>query len=183
MQIPNFDNYFVSRDGKILSKVGNMQPHIVKPISTNQGYQYVFLYNGNGKRKKMFVHRAVLMAWVGMPKKGQETRHLNDTPTDNRVENLAWGSRMENVADKIRNGRLPIGEKAKSHKLTESQVVEIREKYKIGLSSRDLSTEYGVSHTTILKITRGQRWKHISDKPILVKHSTIRKDYKKQTIN
>lgn len=81
-----------------------------------------------------------------------------------------------------KNGGLPIGERCGSHKLTEKQVLEIREKYGSGLPSRDIATECGVAHTTILKIARGQRWKHVSSEPILVKHSTIRKDFRnKQT--
>lgn len=175
--IPDFGGYYASSDGEILTTKQKRQSVMV-PMKQRDGHLYVYLYDGQGNQKKMYVHRLILMAWVRMPKPNEEGRHLNDIPNDNRLENLAWGSGTDNAADKRRNGGLPIGERVPSHKLTDSQVLEIREKYRRGLSSRDLSAEYGVAHTTILKIARGQKWKHISDEPILVKHSTIRKDYR-----
>jgi hypothetical protein len=50
------------------------------------------------------VHRLVLEAFVGPAPEGTEGLHWNDDPADNRLQNLRWGSRPENEADKIRNG-------------------------------------------------------------------------------
>lgn len=175
MQIPNYEHYFASKDGEILSFAGRTQPHLMNLMSNNDGYLYVYLYDGKGNQTKCFVHRAVLMAWVGMPKDSDETRHLNDIPTDNRLENLCWGNRFENVADKRRNGGIPIGERAASHKLTEKQVIKIRKRYAMGESARDLAEEYGVAHNTILVIVRGQMWKHLPTFPVIVKHSSAPK--------
>lgn len=50
------------------------------------------------------VHRLVLLAFRGEPKKGEEARHLNDQREDARLENLEWGSRSENLYDRGRNG-------------------------------------------------------------------------------
>ena len=175
--IPNFDGYFASSDGYILSK---KQGHtrVLNPIEGNDRHLYVFLYDGQGNSKKMYVHRLVLMAFVGFPKEGQECRHLNDIPSDNRIENLAWGTRLENAADKRRNGGLPIGERVKSHKLNEDDIGIIREKYLKGSSSRELANEFNVAHTTILQVVRGKRWKHISNEPIKVYHKSIPKNKK-----
>lgn len=175
--IPDFGGYYASSDGEILT-TKQKRLSVMVPMKQKDGHLYVYLYDGRGNQKKMFVHRLVLMAFVRMPNQNEEARHLNDIPNDNRLENLAWGSRTDNESDKRRNGGLPIGERSGSHKLTESQVLEVREKYRSGISSRDIAAEYGVTHTTILKIARGQRWKHVSSEPIIVKHSTIRKDYR-----
>lgn len=186
--IPNFDSYFVSNDGKVMSMKQGRRI-VMRPIKQEDGHLYVFLYDGHGNQKKMYVHRLVLMAWVRMPFSDEEGRHLNDIPDDNRLENLAWGSRLENVADKRRNEGFPVGERSGSHKLTDKQVLEVREKYKNGMSSRDIAAEYGVTHTSILKIARGQRWKHVSSEPIYVQHSSApktklegvrKKDWKKK---
>ena len=175
--IPEFDGYFASSDGYILSK---KQGHtrVLNPIEGNDRHLYVFLYDGQGNSKKMYVHRLVLMAFVGFPKDGQECRHLNDIPSDNRIENLVWGTRLENAADKRRNGGLPIGERVKSHKLNEDDIGIIREKYLKGSSSRELANEFNVAHTTILQVVRGERWKHISNEPIKVYHKPIPKHKK-----
>ena len=171
--VPNFEGYYASADGCILSKRSH-QPRIMNPMKQKDGYLYVYLYDGYGNQKKMYVHRLVLMSWVGMPKDGQECRHLNDDPSDNRIENLLWGTRIENVADKRRNHGLQIGERSSSHKLTEGQVMEIRQRYSDGKSARELSAEYGVSHNAILKIARGSSWKHLPIITVNVKHSSRR---------
>ncbi|MBQ6771344.1 MAG: HNH endonuclease [Bacteroidales bacterium] len=176
--IPNFEGYYASKDGRVLSNKQG-ENYIMVPLKKRDGYLYLYLYDGHGNQKKMYLHRLILMAWVRMPKPNEEARHLNDIHDDNRLENLAWGTRMENVGDKRKNGRLSIGTRNPFHKLTDSQVLEIREKYKNGMSSRDIAAEYGVAHTTVLKIARGQKWQHIANEPIIVKHSTVRKDYRK----
>lgn len=158
-QIPNHDGYYASKNGQILS-TKKEKTILMKQITSKDGYKYVFMYD-NGKMEKVWVHQAVLMAWDRMPKDGEETRHLNDIPDDNRLENLCWGTRLENVADKIRNGGIPIGERSGSHKLTEAQVLEIREKFYGDKSSSDLSEEYGLSKNAILRIVNGKTWKHL----------------------
>ena len=150
--IPGYDNYWASKDGHL----------------------YVFLYK-DGIMKKMWVHKAVLLAWDREPFNGEECRHLNDISNDNRLENLCWGTRLENVEDKRRNGGIPYGERSKSHKLTNIQVMEIGEKYSKDKSSTDLSNEYGVSKSTILEIVRGNKWKHLPISDITIKHRSVRK--------
>jgi len=162
-EIPGYDGYFASADGQILSFVkSENKPRILKQITSEDGYLYVFLYR-NGEMTKMFVHRAVLMAWVRLPADGEEGRHLNDNQTENRLENLAWGTRVDNVADKRQNGRLPVGEKSGTHKLTEEQVLEIRSLYgKVSL--RKLAQKYGVSHTSVRRAALGIKWAHLEEK-------------------
>lgn len=51
------------------------------------------------------VHRLVLEAFVGpAPKDRPLALHWNDVPTDNRRENLRWGSVADNAHDSVRNG-------------------------------------------------------------------------------
>ncbi len=45
------------------------------------------------------VHRLVMLAFVGLPPKGKEVRHINGIPTDNRLKNLVYGTRTENILD------------------------------------------------------------------------------------
>ena len=172
--VPNFEGYYASADGFILSKRSH-QPRVMIQMKQKDGHLYVYLYDGFGNQKKMYVHRLVLMSWIGMPKEGQECRHLNDDPSDNRLENLAWGTRLENVEDKRRNGGLTIGERSGSHKLTEIQVMEIRQRYSDGKSARDLSVEYNVSHKAILEAVRGDTWGHLPKIAVKVKHSSAQK--------
>lgn len=58
-----------------------------------------------GKGNSVYVHLAVLLAFVGPVPEGQEGRHLNTLTSDNRLANLAYGTRSENNMDLHRNGR------------------------------------------------------------------------------
>lgn len=106
---------------------------------------------------RVYVHRAVLEAFVGPRPDGMISRQLNGNPQDNRVENLARGTHAENTADAHAHGDIPTGEASQSP-LTVAQVAEIRS-LAGQLPSRQIATCFGVSHTTVLKIIRGERWK------------------------
>ena len=93
------------------------------------GYYQVHLRK-DGKRQKKLVHRLVLMAFSGLPESEQEGRHLNDIKTDNRLENLRWGSRSENIMDRQKNGiefyrnltHCPLGHPLEGENLMPSQI-------------------------------------------------------------
>ena len=104
----------------------------------------------NGKHVLRLVHHLVLEAFVGKRPKGTEARHVNDRdPTNNRLDNLAWGTHRENEADKIRHGTSQHGERNAMCKLTDAQVNEIRASKELG---RVLSARYGVVEPQISRI-------------------------------
>lgn len=57
-----------------------------------------------GRRVSRYVHRLVLEAFVGPCPPDMEARHLDDDPLNNSLANLLWGTRSENVRDRVRNG-------------------------------------------------------------------------------
>lgn len=81
-EVSNFGNVKNAKTGKIL-----------KPINNGKGYLRVNLCN-NGVRKWL-VHRLVLETFL--PTNGKEINHKNHITTDNRLENLEWCSRSENL--------------------------------------------------------------------------------------
>lgn len=61
----------------------------------------------NGRRAR--IHRLVCETFHGpQPHPGHEVRHLDGNHLDNRVENLAWGSRSENKKGAVRHGTNPV---------------------------------------------------------------------------
>lgn len=90
-----------------------------------------------------------------------ECRHLNDIKTDNRIENLKWGTRQENVSDKIKNGGQPRGDSSVASKLTSEKVLQCREAWPKE-SFRQLGKRFGVSHTAIRRAVLGIKWSHIT---------------------
>lgn len=82
---------------------GAQSGRILSPEQSPHGYFRVVLYR-NGARRKMFVHRLVLEAFVGPCPPGMECCHGNDVPTDNRLANLRWDTKSANIRDEVRNG-------------------------------------------------------------------------------
>lgn len=71
-----------------------------------RGVKYPMLgLSRNGKVTSRTVHTLVLEAFVGPCPLGLEALHANDIPTDNRLTNLSWGTRTQNMHDQVRNGR------------------------------------------------------------------------------
>jgi HNH endonuclease len=60
------------------------------------------------------------------------------------------------------NPEIRLGEKNVAAKLTKSQVIEIRQLYATGeWSHPTLGKKYGVTHSTIGRIVRGEKWSHV----------------------
>jgi len=58
----------------------------------------------NNQLKRIFVHRVVLLAFVGPCPDGMQVRHLDGNPNNNALVNLAYGTPSENVYDTVRHG-------------------------------------------------------------------------------
>jgi hypothetical protein len=137
---------------------------ILKQWLDSHGCPRVNLYL-RGKRETFLV--AHLVADAFLPPKSptdQVLRHLNDNPSDNRPENLAWGTYSDNMADSIRNGKC-IRAKGSAHccaKLTEDRVREIRRSCAAGdCSQREMARQCGVHQSVISRIVLRQKWKHV----------------------
>ena len=100
--------YEASDQGRIRSLTRTVdgrrhEGRVIGHSTTPKGYRIVVL-SGRGMRKAYALHRLIAETWLGPLPDGMQTRHLNDDKADNRVVNLAYGTRAENEADRIRNG-------------------------------------------------------------------------------
>ena len=167
-QIEDLD-YEVSSEGRVRRR--GRPDRVLKP----QSYKRVAL--GKNTRKR-FVHQLVAEAFLGpAPSPEHEPNHKNGAHGDNRVENLEWSTRRENQLHAIDVGL--YGGQGETHgraKLTEKQVVEIRQRYTGAYGEQTaFAKEYGVSPDLIGKIVRGEVWTHMPDaQPITVPHHVKR---------
>lgn len=92
--IEGFEHYIISRCGKLFNI---RTKKYVKGWKNSGGYRRVWLINGK-KRIKFYLHRLVAITHICLPEEELEVHHLNGVRDDNRVENLQWVTREENMA-------------------------------------------------------------------------------------
>ncbi len=157
--VPEFEDlYEVSDQGSIRR---TSTKRVLKPGNHPRGYLSAVL-SGRGIRTTVLLHRVVLEAFTGPCPEGEETRHGNGIRTDNRLENLSWGTSAQNEEDKRRHGTHQIGERNGMSKFSEEQVREIQRRYADGgESQRTLAAAYGCSQGTISRLVTGVRWGHL----------------------
>lgn len=114
--------------------------------------------------KSLRVHRLVLEAFVGMAEPGVVARHLNGDPFDNRVENLAWGTKAENQHDRVAHGTDCRGVKHPQAKLSEGDVRHIRvlASPRRNVPHAEIARRYDVTLSCVRQIIYRQTWKHIT---------------------
>ena len=88
-------HYQVSDMGNVRSLKRNKN---LKPSPSNHGYLLVDLYK-DGKRKMCKVHRLVAQTFIPNPENKPTVDHINTIKTDNRVSNLRWFTRKEQMMD------------------------------------------------------------------------------------
>ena len=170
--IPSFPDYQVSNQGRVRSQLlqfsgrKSEEWRIKAPGTAPFGYQFVLLRK-DGKTYNRKIHGLVLEAFVGpRPTINGEracTRHLNGNPADNRVENLAWGTMKENMADKKAHGTANYlrGEDSWNAIFTEEQVAGFKERMAAGEWYRDIANEIDRPLAVIYNIGVGKSWKHV----------------------
>lgn len=138
--IENYPNYEVSN----LGRVRNIQTkHILNPRITNRGYYRVALYDGNktfiNKRhgKDIPIHLLVLSAFVPKPKGNYEVDHINLNKFDNRLENLRWVTRKENLKSRS------------TSRLVGKYDVETEKLIKVFETLKDAADDAGIPPTTL----------------------------------
>lgn len=165
-------------------------PRALAAHPNRYGYKCVGLMV-NGRKRRLPVHRLVALAFHGIPTHEQQVRHLNGDKLDNRSANLRWGTALENAVDREIHGRTARGDRsgAKTHperlargtrcgvythpekvhrgersrfaKLSEKDVLRIRERRALGEQYTALAADFGVDQSLIGHIVHRRIWKHV----------------------
>ena len=176
--IPGFPGYRVGDNGTVLSCWNRAWPEgithrlkagetawrmteqwwIVRPKLVREKGKFNIEVAG----QTLFVHRLVLLTFVGPCPDGMMCCHENGIGTDNRLANLRWDTPKANAADRDRHGRTVRGSRVYGAKLTEDRVRLIHADNSIGrYTQRELARKHSVTQATISDILRGRIWKHV----------------------
>jgi len=111
---------------------------------------------------KKNTYKAHRVSWIlsgNTIPEGNVIRHKCRNKNCVNPDHLETGTNAENSADMLRDGTSPKGMANPKSKLTENQVLEIRER--ANESKRQLGEEFGVSRTTVSRILLRKIWNHI----------------------
>lgn len=128
------------------------------------GYYRVRLTLANGKRRNFPVHRLVLGMFSPINNMTElQVNHIDGNKHNNSLENLEWCTSKENIHHAMRIGlRNDKGENNWGHKLSNEQVIYIRNLYKTKqYTEKQIAEQYNVHEETIGKIIRGITWKNL----------------------
>jgi hypothetical protein len=154
--------YYANREGGVFREIG-FGVLISVPTRICLGYRYMTTVDKHGNRLKDYrVARLICRTFNGEAARSDDVcRHLNDVKTDDRAENLAWGTFSENWHDSIRNGTREIvkGEKHGMCKLIENDIIDILCLLSYGAHGKQIAKCYQVSPATISLIKNNKIWR------------------------
>lgn len=136
----------------------------MKFMIDKDGYYRVRLTLANGKRRNFPVHRLVLGMFSPINNMTElQVNHIDGNKHNNSLENLEWCTSKENIHHAMRIGlRNDKGENNWGHKLSNEQVIYIRNLYKTRqYTEKQIAEQYNVHEETIGKIIRGITWKNL----------------------
>jgi hypothetical protein len=116
----------------------------------------------------MHVHRIVAETFLSKPEGAVEVNHKDGNKRNNRVDNLEWVTKSQNILHSVRvictlHSRWPrlTGEEHGMAKLTDASVKSIRIERAAGSGLRQLAQKYEVACSTIWSICKGHTWRSI----------------------
>ena len=157
--------YEVSDAGRVRRVAGGRGITIgrfLKPQRRSDGYLHVQLWKNN-QPQTLLLHRLVATSFIGPVPDGREVNHIDGNKANNRLSNLEYATRTENNLHAYRNGLMHRGEDHYFSKLTDDDVLFIRNAQKQGLGCRKLARRFGVNKSTIVQVQNGKSWSHVRE--------------------
>lgn len=126
----------------------------------SNGYGQIY-----GEGKKHYTHRLAWRFAVGPIPDGLLICHTCDNPKCVNVAHLFLGTFRDNMQDCVRKGRIQDqrGSRNNHARLTDEQVLEMRELYRTGQPIKAIARKYGnLDPSSTSRVVRGLYWRHLS---------------------
>jgi len=162
--------YSVSNLGRVRRDAGwshAQAGHILAPQARkSQKSPRLYLRVGlcrNSTTTMYSVHVLVMTVFKGACPTGFEIDHKNGDKTDNRLDNLEYVSKSENMKRSFRLGLHNMrGTRNSQTRLTAADVIEIRKLRTLGFTYKKIASLFNVCQATASNICNYKCWKDVS---------------------
>ena len=169
------ERYEISNYGRIRRfnpKINDWKIH--NPSNVN-GYAYfsfrMDVEKGYRARITKSLHRLVAENFIGLPEgSSNNVIHKDFDKWNNHVDNLIWVTKNDMFSHSRKSPRTAAAiERRKGEitnaKLSETDVIRLKKKLKRGKNPLyKIAKEFGITHTQLNRIRRGENWAHIKVK-------------------
>lgn len=151
LPIVDFAGYYISSLGRVFSERSNK----LLNYGLSHGYPRIVLRR-EGKTFYRELHTLLALTFIGQRPAGADIRHLDGNPLNFSLNNLAYGSRTQNIADGAAQLRYPRPGKPGTildHDKACAIFVDPR-------PAKVIAGEYGVKVSMINAVRSRRSWKH-----------------------
>jgi len=172
--VKNYESYYeVSNFGNVISVERYIEhpthnylkkQKLLTQFDDGRGYKHVKLYDEKGNPRNFTIHKLVALSFLDNPKNYNEINHIDHDKKNNRVNNLEWITRSENIKHSYqsRDPKTYKGSGNKMSKLTEEQVIQMRKDREVSnLTYKQLAEKYFVGITLVGYIINNKVWRHV----------------------
>jgi hypothetical protein len=156
------NHMFASPDGRVFTDYrGPMRERSC--LVDCDGYRSTTIHYSNGVRKRVRVYQVIAGLFLEKPPGVRlEICHKNDVKTDDRADNLYWGTHLQNLHDALKNGCL-------KSRVTSAMLESISVSLSTGASQNSVAKSHGISPTYLSQILSGERRNTVFKRPSLLR--------------
>lgn len=157
--------YWVSYDGRVLSRCRGPEARLLKPTKNQDGYICYNLYETNKRAKVRLAHQLVAETFIGpRPSPIHVICHTDGNRLNNSQSNLRYDLPDGNNADAVKHGSHK-GERNAAAQMCAKCASVAKGLLAIGMPVTAVARLFGVSDTAMVYIKKGKNWSHV-DAPV-----------------